>query len=57
MATSIEVRGFRVGERKRIVDRGEFTKSDGSVDHIRLIKKFDEIGEKIFNESKVLRRI
>ena len=54
---ALQIAGFRVGERKKLIDRTEFINPDGTIDHTRLIKKFDELGKHVYQESKLLRRI
>jgi len=48
--------GFKVGERRKMIDRKDFTNLDGEVNYVALMNKFDEVGEKLLEESRLLRR-
>jgi hypothetical protein len=48
--------GFKVGERRKMIDRREFTNLDGEVNYVALMNKFDEVGERLLEESRLLRR-
>ena len=48
--------GFKVGERRKMIDRREFTNLDGEVNYVALMNKFDEVGERLLEESRLLMR-
>jgi len=48
--------GFKVGERRKIIDRKDFTNPDGEVNYVALMNTFDKVGERLLEESRLLRR-
>lgn len=58
MSNKIMMAGFTVPkDRKRLIDRKDVTKPDGTIDYLRLVKKVDELGIRLQRERNVMQRI
>ena len=53
----VPMAGFPVSGRQKLINRAEVVGTNGKIDYNKLMRKVDELGERLYKEGRLLEKI